>query len=150
VKRLKPLAPNFQLPDQHGKLFDLDEILKVSPAVLFFYPKDETPGCTKEVCSFRDSFAEFQKAGFAVVGISGDSIRAHEKFAWKHRLPYRLLSDKGGEVAARFGVKRKLGIIPGRVTLVIGQDRNIYHRFEGLFMADEHVRQALGALGLRE
>jgi peroxiredoxin Q/BCP len=96
-------APDFTLPDQHGKNVALSE-LKGSPVVLYFYPKDDTPGCTKEACSFRDAFADFKKAGATVLGLSPDTSESHAKFARKFDLPFLLLADTGSKVCEAYGV----------------------------------------------
>src|SRR5690606_34936307 len=97
--------------------------------VLYFYPKDDTPGCTVEACSFRDAYAVFSDAGAEVVGISSDSVGAHKAFADKHRLPFRLLADHGGHVRASYGVKKTLGLIDGRVTFIIDRGGVVRHVF---------------------
>ena len=87
--------------------------------MLYFYPKDDTPGCTKEACTFRDQYEDFTAAGAEVIGVSSDSSESHRKFAGKYSLPFTLLSDRGGEVRKRYGVPATLGLLPGRVTFVI-------------------------------
>lgn len=111
--------------------------------VLFFYPKDNTGGCTAEVCAFRDSYEVFTDAGATVVGISSDSVDSHAGFAGKHRLPFTLLSDGGGRVRAQFGVPRTLGLIDGRVTYVIDTDGIIRHQFRSQSNIGQHVTGAL-------
>jgi len=96
-------APDFELPDQFGKNHKLSDY-RGKPVVIFFYPKDNTPGCTKEACSFRDNFAEYKKAGVEVLGISVDDEKSHEKFINKYDLPFTLLSDKNKEVVEKYGV----------------------------------------------
>jgi peroxiredoxin Q/BCP len=96
-------APDFTLDDQHGTIVTLSK-LKGSPIVLYFYPKDDTPGCTKEACSFRDDFAAFKKAGATILGVSPDSSESHAKFVKKFDLPFILLADKGNKVCEAYGV----------------------------------------------
>lgn len=139
-------APDFQLKDASGQLFRLADHLGKQPLVIFFYPKDFTPGCTAEACSFRDHFNDFSDAGALVVGISSDSERSHQRFSSKYKLPYTLLSDPDGTVSKLFGIKRKLwGLMPGRETFVLDQFGKCIMHFENLG-ASGHVRNALNAL----
>ncbi len=114
--------------------------------VLFFYPKDNTPGCTREACSFRDSHAAFRDAGALVIGISSDSGASHQQFAERFRLPFVLLSDHDGSVRARYGVAKTLGILPGRVTFLIDQQGIIRFVFSSKFQPAQHVARALRVL----
>ena len=108
-------APDFELKDANGISFRLSEYIGKSPIVLFFYPKDFTPGCTAEACSFRDQYQAFVDAGAMVIGISGDSEKSHQRFAKRFNLPYTLLSDPQGKVSSLFGVQRRfMGLLPGR------------------------------------
>jgi peroxiredoxin Q/BCP len=111
--------------------------------VIYFYPKDETPGCTAEACSFRDSYEDFVAAGAEVIGVSRDDAASHDKFKAHHRLPFTLLTDPDGKVAAAFGVKKTLGILPGRVTFVVDKAGLIQHRFESQIRVGKHVDEAL-------
>src|ERR1700687_1310036 len=97
-------APQFSLPTQTGTTTSLEDLLGKGAIVLYFYPKDDTPGCTAEACSFRDSYEVFKQAGAEVIGVSSDSEASHQQFASKHRLPFVLLSDKEGEVRKLYGV----------------------------------------------
>ena len=139
-------APDFALPSQTGEPVSLSDLLAKGPLVLYFYPKDETPGCTAEACAFRDSYEVFQEAGAEVAGISSDSVDSHQGFASKHRLPFILLSDERGEVRKRYGVKSSFGILPGRVTYVIDQDGIVRHVFSSQLDAQRHVPEALATL----
>ena len=139
-------APDFTLPSQSGEPLKLSELWAKRTVVLYFYPKDDTPGCTVEACSFRDRFDEFAEAGAAVVGISSDSTASHEKFAGKHKLPMTLLSDQDGAVRKRYGVKSTLGIMPGRATFVIDQGGIVRHVFVSQLRADKHVTEALAVV----
>jgi peroxiredoxin Q/BCP len=125
-----PAGP-VQLRDRIGK-----------PLVVYFYPKDETYGCTKEACGFRDSYEDFVGAGADVIGISRDDAKAHAGFAANHRLPFTLLSDPKGAVAAAWGVKGVLGL-PGRVTFVFDGKGIVKHRFESNIRFGKHVDEAL-------
>lgn len=142
-------APDFELSDQHGKTVRLSDYRGKSAAVVYFYPKDETAGCTAEACRFRDDFEKFSDAGAVVFGISDDSPESHKSFAANHRLPFQLLSDTGGAVRKRYGVKKTLGVIPGRVTFVIDREGIVRHTFSSQMDAERHVDEALAALGAR-
>ena len=106
-------APDFKLRDQNGKDVSLAGFRGKKAVVLYFYPKDETPGCTKEACSFRDSYEEFVKAGAEVIGVSGDSVNKHKSFAEHHRLPFTLLADDGNLLRKAYGVPATLWLLPG-------------------------------------
>lgn len=138
--------PDFRLKDQEGKWFDSSEHIGKNPLVIFFYPKDFTPGCTAEVCSFRDHFEDFTDAGALVVGISSDSEKSHRNFAKRHRLPFVLLSDSNKAVRRKFGVSNRfMNLLPGRETFVIDKEGRVVLAFEAL-QASGHVRQALKAI----
>ena len=142
--RIGDRVPSFSLPDQNGTVFSLDEALGKGPLVFFFYPKDETPGCTAEACSFRDASSELLAAGATVFGISSDSVESHKRFASKHDLGYRLLADEGGTVRAQFGVPRGLfGLLDGRVTYVVDEKGLLRHRFDAMIRATKHVDEAI-------
>jgi peroxiredoxin Q/BCP len=140
------VAPDFTLPSQTGEQVRLGDVLERGPVVLYFYPKDETPGCTTEACSFRDSYEVFREAGAEVIGVSSDSVAAHERFAARHRLPFTLLADEGGKVRKRYGVRPTLGIMPGRVTYVIDGRGVVRHVFSSQTGVQKHVGEALDAL----
>jgi len=116
------------------------------PLVVFFYPKDNTPGCTAEVCAFRDDYEAFVEAGADVIGISSDDSQSHASFRERHRLPYRLMSDPGGDARKAFGIPRTLGILPGRATFVIDRQGTILYAFNSQFAPERHVKNALEAL----
>jgi peroxiredoxin Q/BCP len=139
-------APDFTLPSQSGEQVRLSDVWGRGPVVLYFYPKDETPGCTTEACTFRDSYEAFKEAGAEVVGVSSDSVASHESFAAKHRLPFVLLADEGGGVRKRYGVKPTLGILPGRVTYVIDREGVVRHVFSAQTGVHRHVSEAIDAL----
>ena len=138
-------APAFTLTDQDGKKVSLDDFAG-KHLVLYFYPKDDTPGCTKEACSFRDSYEAFRDAGAEVIGVSSDSADSHRRFAEKYRLPFVLVADAGGELRNRYGVPSTLGLLPGRVTYVIDRDGIVRHVFNSQLQATKHVDEALAAL----
>ena len=136
-------APDFTAQSQTGQPISLADYRGKSAVVLFFYPKDGTAVCTKEACSFRDSYEEFVQAGAVVVGVSSDSEESHQAFASGHRLPFVLLSDSEGSLRKAFGVPKTLGIMPGRVTYVIDKQGIVRHMFNSQFAADRHVAEAL-------
>lgn len=138
-------APLIHLPDQDGIERRSDQLSGKS-LVLFFYPKDDTPGCTMEACAFRDNHAELQELGAIVWGISGDGAASHQRFAQKHGLPYPLLVDAGHQLRKAFGVPAVLGLLPGRVTYLIDSDGVIRHVFNDLLNGPAHVAEARRAL----
>ena len=138
--------PEFSLKDQDGIWFHSGEHVGKKPLVIFFYPKDFTPGCTAEACSFRDHYEDFTDPGALVIGISSDSQVSHHSFALKHRLPYVLLSDTRKEVRRKFRVaNRMLNLLPGRETFVVDRSGKIVMSFDGV-RASGHVSSALRAL----
>ena len=139
-------APEFTLPKANGEFVKLSDFQGRAEVVLFFYPKDNTPVCTAEACSFRDSYASFRDAGAEVIGISSDSAESHERFAARLGLPFVLLSDKGGAVRERYGVGKTLGIFPGRSTFLIDRGGIIRHVFSSQFLPTKHVTEALAVL----
>jgi thioredoxin-dependent peroxiredoxin len=139
-------APDFELPDQQGIPVRLSHFRGKSAVVVYFYPKDDTGGCTAEACGFRDDFEKFQEAGAEVIGISDDSTQSHGRFVSKYKLPFTLLSDSRGQVRKMFGVKKTFGIIPGRVTFVIDLAGVIRHTFDSQSQPARHVEEALKAL----
>jgi peroxiredoxin Q/BCP len=136
-------APDFTLPLSSGEPVTLSQLYGQKTVVLYFYPKDDTPGCTVEACTFRDRFDEFSAAGAEVVGVSADSAVSHDRFAAKHRLPMKLLSDADGRLRSLFGVRATLGIFPGRVTFVIDRTGTIRHVFVSLLRFARHAEEAL-------
>ena len=140
-------APDFTLPDRSGKTIRLGDYRGKKSVVLYFYPKDDTPGCTAESCEFRDRYQDFKDAGAEVIGVSSDTERSHGKFADKHNLPFVLLSDRGGTVRKKYGVPATLGLLPGRVTFVIDKQGVVRHVFNSQFQAKKHVAEAVAALG---
>lgn len=140
-------APDFSAPDQNGNEFKLSKLIGSKNIVLYFYPKDETPGCTAEACSFRDQYEDFLEAGAEVVGVSGDSVNSHQKFAQNRRLPFILVSDQDRKVHTLYDVgKGILGLLSDRVTYVIDQKGIIRHAFKNQFNATKHVGEALSIL----
>jgi peroxiredoxin Q/BCP len=136
-------APDFEIPQADGSRLALTQLLARGPVVAFFYPKDQTPGCTAEACSFRDAYSVFSDAGAQVVGISSDSTVSHSAFAQAHRLPFPLVSDTGGAVRKAYGVPKTIGILPGRVTYVIDRGGTVRLVFNSMFEPQKHVSAAL-------
>jgi peroxiredoxin Q/BCP len=138
-------APLVALRDADGVERRSDQ-LAGQALVLFFYPKDDTPGCTMEACAFRDSYADLQALGAEVWGVSGDDASSHQRFAGKHQLPYPLLVDSGNQLRRAYGVPAVLGLLPGRVTYVIDGQGVIRHVFNNLLDGPAHRREAIEAL----
>lgn len=135
-------APHFESTAHDGSAVHIGKDMERT-VVLYFYPKDETYGCTVEACSFRDAYADFSDAGAAVIGVSQDSANSHRSFAQNHDLPFALLSDADGELQRRYGVKRTLGLFPGRKTFVIDRGGVVRYVFSSQLRAGKHVDEAL-------
>ena len=144
--RVGDAAPDFTLPDQRGRPVRLHELTETKNVALYFYPKDSTPGCTAEARAFRDAYGAFTAADTEVIGVSADSVKSHERFAASERLPFLLLSDRDGAVRELYGVERTLGVLPGRVTYVIGRGGVVRHVYSSQLHATRHSREALQAL----
>ncbi len=135
--------PEFSARDNNGNDFNSASIVGKKPVVFYFYPKDNTPGCTAQACSFRDQYEDFKDLGAEVVGISSDSIASHEKFVQQYQLPFILLSDNDKKIRKLFGVKPDLlGLIPGRVTYVVDKNGIIQFVFDSM-NATNHIPKAL-------
>ncbi len=139
-------APDFTLPNQAGKSVSLSDFVGKTSIVLYFYPKDDTPGCTTEACAFRDSYEVFKDAGAEVIGVSSDSAASHQQFAAKHRLPFVLLSDSHGAVRKRYGVPTTFGLLPGRVTYILDKQGIVRNIYSSQFAAEKHIAEALKTL----
>ncbi|ELR99117.1 peroxiredoxin [Gloeocapsa sp. PCC 73106] len=139
-------APDFSLLNQSGETVKLSDFLGKKSVVVYFYPKDDTPGCTAESCAFRDSYQVFQEAGAEVIGISGDSTDSHRGFATKYNLPFVLLSDNNNQVRKLFGVPATLFILPGRVTYIIDKEGIVRHIFDSQLDFKAHIDEALKTL----
>jgi thioredoxin-dependent peroxiredoxin len=131
-------APEFTLPDQDGRDISLTSLLKDGPAILYFYPADFTPGCTREACSIRDLHREIARVGLTVAGISPQSPDSHKRFREKYNLPFTLLSDEKKEVIRMFGVDGLMGFWVQRVTFLVDQNRTIKGRVKAHFSIAEH------------
>jgi peroxiredoxin Q/BCP len=136
-------APDFTLPSQGGEQVRLSDRFGQRAVVLYFYPKDETSGCTKEACAFRDNYEVFAEAGAEVIGVSSDSVDRHAAFASHHSLPFTLVSDEKGQVRKDYGVPSVLGMVPGRVTYVIDRTGTVRHVFNSMTNIGGHVSEAL-------
>jgi len=140
------VAPAFTLPSQSGETISLEDFLGHKPVVLYFYPKDDSPGCTRQACAFRDDYEAFAGLDAEVIGVSSDPVEAHRSFAAKHRLPFTLVSDEGGKVRKLYGVPNTLGLFPGRVTYVVDREGVVRHVFSSQLGVERHVEEALRAL----
>jgi len=136
-------VPDFELKDQYGNTFSLKDHLGKGKIVLYFYPKDDTPGCTKEACAFRDSYEVFTDAGAEVVGISSDDIDSHRRFSEKHKLPFILLSDNDSKVREKFGVPKTLGLLTGRTTYIVDENGIVLHIFNSQIQIKKHIDEAI-------
>jgi len=136
--------PLFSLPDQNGNTLSIESLYKTKILVLYFYPKDETYGCTKQACAFRDNYHDFINAGAQVVGISSDHVESHKNFAQHHNIPYTLLYDQDGYIRNIFGVQPNLlGLVPGRVTYIIDMRGIIRYIFSSQMQIQKHIEIAL-------
>jgi len=139
--------PSFSLKDQFGKDFDINSVKGKKNLVIYFYPKDDSPGCTKEACSFRDQFEVFSEYDAVIIGISAQSVESHLDFANKYRLNYTLLSDEGNNVRKLFDVPTNLfGLLPGRVTYVIDKAGKVVFIFNSQIQAEKHIEEAIRIL----
>ncbi|HEY9596625.1 MAG TPA: peroxiredoxin [Cyanophyceae cyanobacterium] len=139
-------APDFTLPSQSGESVSLKDFTGKKSVVLYFYPKDDTPGCTAEACAFRDTYEVFKDAGAEVIGVSDDSPSSHQKFAAKYKLPFTLVSDTGSKLRKLYGVPATLGLLPGRVTYVIDKSGIVRHIFNSQLNFKGHVEESLKTL----
>ena len=139
-------APDFELTAADGRRVKLSDYRGQKNVVLFFYPKDETAGCTIEACAFRDSYEAFAEAGAEVIGVSADSLESHNRFAGRHRLPMVLLSDPDHVVHHLYGVRKALGLFPGRVTFLIDREGVVRHVTDGRLLFREHATESLALL----
>lgn len=140
------IVPNFSSIDTKGNLFESASVVGKKPVVIYFYPKDNTPGCTAQACSFRDQYKDFLDLGAEVIGVSGDDLDSHQKFTSKYRLPFLLLSDTNKKIRKLFGVPATLlGMLPGRVTYVIDSNGVVQMIFNSM-LAGQHLPKALAAV----
>jgi peroxiredoxin Q/BCP len=139
-------APDFTLESQDGTPVTLSDFIGREVVVLYFYPKDDTPVCTKEACGFRDSHEDFTDAGAVVIGVSDDDVASHRAFAGKHALPFLLVSDPASRVRKAYGIGKTLGLLPGRVTYVIDREGIVRHVTNSQLFAGRHIEQALATV----
>lgn len=140
------VAPDFELPSNLGRTVTLHEFKDAKNVVLYFYPKDETPGCVKEACAFRDSYEILKQLGAEVIGVSSDGVESHTSFAGHHALPFILLSDQGGRLRKAYGVPASFGVLPGRVTYLIDKNGIVRHIVSSQLHPDRHVDEAVNVL----
>ena len=144
--KIGDIAPVFTVMNQDGKEVNLGDYLGKQAVVIYFYPKNFTPGCVAEACSFRDHYEDFTDLGAAVFGISGDSVSSHSRFVKRYNLPFTMLADKGGRIRKMYDVKGDLlGLLPGRETFIISADGVILMRFNSM-QATKHIGKALDVL----
>ncbi|MBN2862985.1 MAG: peroxiredoxin [Bacteroidales bacterium] len=138
------MIPEFSLPDQNGNMVNITDFIGRKKLVIFFYPRDGSHNCTKEACYFRDLSQTFDEVNAVILGISGQSVSSHKKFAEQYRLDYLILSDEGNHIRKLFGVPSNLfGMLDGRVTYVTDQDGKIAHIFNSQLQPERHVDEAL-------
>ena len=137
-------CPDFSLKNQNGEMININDYIGSKHVIIYFYPKDNTPGCTKEACSFRDAMQELNTLDCAVFGISADSVASHKKFADQFRLSFNLLSDVGNTVRKSFKVPANLfGLIPGRVTYIVNKEGKIVHIINNQMNPDKHIEETI-------
>lgn len=135
--------PNFKAKDSNGNDFDSQTLVGIKPLVIYFYPKDNTPGCTAQACGFRDQYEDFKDLGADVIGISSDSIASHQEFTKHYKLPFILLSDPDQKIRKLFGVHSRIfGLLPGRVTYIIDKNGVVQMIFDSM-LATKHIAKAL-------
>lgn len=140
------LAPDFNAKDQHGNAFRLSDFRNKKNVILYFYPKDFTPGCTAEACSFRDQYEIFANNDTEVIGVSKDSDQSHLRFAAKFKLQFKLVADEKGTLHQLYEIPKFMAFIPGRVTFVINKEGKIVEIINALFDAEKHVKQSIKTL----
>ena len=139
-------APDFTLYDQDGESVSLGDFKGVNNVVLFFYPKDFSPGCTTQACSFRDSYEDFTDRGAVVIGVSSDSVESHKKFLDTYLLPFTLLSDPKGKVRSLYSATKAFGLLPGRYTFIIDKTGVVRHIFTSETNMKKHTDESLKVL----
>lgn len=138
-------APDFEGPTSDGSLLGLKDFAGKKNVVLYFYPKDDTPGCTREACSFRDNLQSIRGMGAEIVGVSLDSIQSHDKFAKKYELPFPLISDKDKRITSAYGVLRDIGLAANRVTFIIDKNGKVAKIFPKVDVS-KHTEEVMEAL----
>jgi len=138
-------APNFSLPDQNDNSVSLLDFRGKKNVIIFFYPKDNTPGCTAQSCSFRDNYSAFNELNTQVIGVSQDSVESHKDFSQRNQLSYPILCDADGSVRKLYGLKKLFGLIPDRVSFAINKNGIIQHVFCSQFQSTKHIEEMLNA-----
>ena len=136
-------APEIKLKSTDGSEFNLSQDMAGKPCIIYFYPKDFTPGCTEEACNFRDAFAEFRDLDIDIFGISRDSVKSHKKFRAAHQLPFHLLSDPTGAVCKKYEALVPLIGVPKRITYLLDADHRVAAYYQDMFGAKKHVQQMI-------
>lgn len=144
--KINTQAPDFELPSTSGGKISLYKDLAGKPCILYFYPKDFTPGCTKEACEFRDQFAAFRNLNVDVFGISRDDIASHQRFKEAHQLPFDLLSDVSGKVCKAYDALIPIVGVPKRISYLLDAQKKIVAVYQNFFGAEEHIRAMLSQL----
>lgn len=139
-------APDFTLPSTTGKRFTLSQHMKGKACILYFYPKDFTPGCTKEACDFRDAFSFFRNMDIDILGISADTVSSHLKFKDKYELPFELLADVNRKVATSYQATLPFIGTVRRITYLLDKEHKIAAVYENLFGAEKHVQEMIEAV----
>ncbi len=142
-------CPHFSLQNQDGQTINIQDYIGTKNIIIYFYPKDNTVGCTKEACSFRDAMQDLNNLDCEVVGISADSVASHKAFANQFRLNFNLLSDVGNEIRKMFKVPANVfGLIPGRVTYVVNKGGKIVHVINSQLNPDKHIKETIEVVSL--
>jgi peroxiredoxin Q/BCP len=146
VVKVGDKAPDFTLPSQMGDNVTLSEFFGKKNIVLYFYPKDETTGCIKEACSFRDAYQELTNLDAQVLGVSGQTVESHKSFASHYGLPFLLLADVDNKIRELYDVPKTMGLLPGRVTYIIDKQGVVRHIFNSQTQAGRHAQEAKNTL----
>lgn len=141
--KINQQAPDFTLPSTNGKMFTLSKDMLNKPCILYFYPKDFTPGCTKEACEFRDTFEIFRDLQISVLGISRDNVDTHQTFKKQYKLPFDLLADTVGEVAGLYDVSMPIIKFTRRTTYLLDKKHRIAAVYTNLFAAEKHIQSMI-------
>jgi peroxiredoxin Q/BCP len=144
--KLGDKAPDFTLFDQDGNQVTLSSFRGKSHVVLYFYPKDFSPGCTTQACGFRDAYEDFTDLGAVVIGVSGDTVESHKRFINDYLLPFTLLSDRDGVVRKLYGATKGFGLLPGRYTFIIDKGGIVRYVFTSETNMGKHVKESVRIL----
>ena len=143
-------VPHVVFEDQNKASKDIYDLFMNEFTILFFYPKNNTPGCTKEVCAIRDNYSDFNNYSVSLFGVSADSYSSHASFISKHQLPFPLISDREGKLRKAFQVKTELfGLLPGRVTYILNKEGVVQKIIESQFNPQKHITESLEFLSKR-